>query len=100
MRVSLDPPKSSHAVSGAYQDGRRCIKPPSFLSGCWLGHNIQFSKRYISISQGKNLYQWLLSKHENLMQGEWILKMSSLAHGEMTDYGRWEATRSENDLSN
>jgi hypothetical protein len=34
------------------------------------------------------------------MQGEWILKMSSLAHGEMTDYGRWEATRSENDLSN
>jgi hypothetical protein len=42
----------------------------------------------------------LLSEDENLMQGEWILKMSSPTYGEMTDFGWWEATRSENDLSN
>jgi hypothetical protein len=70
------------------------------ITGKAIGRNIQFSKRYISIPQGKILYQGLLSEDENLMQGEWILKMSSLAYGEMTDSGRWEATRNENDLSN
>lgn len=70
------------------------------ITGEAIGRNIQFSKRYISISQGNILYQGLLSEDENLMQGEWILKMYSPAYGEMTDSGRWEATRSENDLSN
>jgi hypothetical protein len=70
------------------------------ITGEAIGRNIQFSKRYISISQGNILYQGLLSEDENLMQGEWILKMSSSTYGEMMDSGRWEATRSENDLSN
>jgi hypothetical protein len=70
------------------------------MTGEAIGRNVQFSKRYISISQGNILYQGLLSEDENLMQGEWILKMSSSVYGEMTDSGRWEATRSENDLSN
>jgi hypothetical protein len=47
-----------------------------------------------------NANQALLSEDENLIQGEWVLKMYSLAYGEMTDSGRWEATRSDNDLSN
>jgi hypothetical protein len=34
------------------------------------------------------------------MQGEWTLKMYSPAYGEITDSGRWEAIRSENDLAN
>jgi hypothetical protein len=70
------------------------------MTGEAIGRNVQFFKRYISISQGKILYQGLLSEDENLMQGEWILKMYSSVHGEMTDSGRWEATRGENDLSN
>jgi hypothetical protein len=70
------------------------------ITGEVIGRNVQFSKRYVGISQGNILYQGLLSEDENLMQGEWILKMSSPAYGEMTDSGRWEATRSENDLSN
>jgi hypothetical protein len=70
------------------------------ITGEAIGRNIQFSKRYISISQGNILYQGLLSEDENLMQGEWILKMYSPIYGGMTDSGRWEATRSENDLSN
>jgi hypothetical protein len=70
------------------------------ITGRAIGRNIQFSKRYVSAFQGKILYQGLLSKDENLMQGEWGLKMYSSAYGEITDSGRWEATRSENDLSN
>jgi hypothetical protein len=70
------------------------------ITGEAIGRNVQFSKKYISISQGNILYQGLLSENENLMQGEWTLKMSSPTYGEMTDSGRWEATRSENDLSN
>jgi hypothetical protein len=70
------------------------------MTGEAIGRNIQFSKRYISISQGNILYQGLLSEDENLMQGEWILKMSSSTYGEMINSGRWEATRSENDLAN
>jgi hypothetical protein len=70
------------------------------ITGEAIGRNIQFSKRYISISQGNILYQGLLSENENLMQGEWTLQMYSPAYGEMMDSGRWEATRSENDLSN
>jgi hypothetical protein len=65
-----------------------------------IGRNIQFSKRYVSAFQGKILYQGLLSEDENLMQGEWGLKMYSSAYGEITDSGRWEAIRSENDLAN
>jgi hypothetical protein len=65
-----------------------------------IGRNVQFFKRYIGFSQGNILYQGLLSENENLMQGEWTLKMSLPVYGEMTDSGRWEATRSENDLSN
>jgi hypothetical protein len=34
------------------------------------------------------------------MLGEWVLKMYSPVYGEMMDSGRWEATRSENDLAN
>jgi hypothetical protein len=45
------------------------------------------------------VYQGLLSEDENLIGGEWILKMYSPAYGEMTDSGRWEATRSKNNLS-
>jgi hypothetical protein len=70
------------------------------MTGEAIGRNVQFSKRYVGVSQGNILYQGLLSEDENLMQGEWILKMSSPAYGEMTDSGRWEATRSENDLAN
>jgi hypothetical protein len=70
------------------------------ITGRAIGRNIQFSKRYVSAFQGKILYQGLLSEDENLMQGEWGLKMYSSAYGEITDSGRWEATRSENDLSN
>jgi hypothetical protein len=70
------------------------------ITGEAIGRNIQFFKRYIGFSQGSILYQGLLSEDENLMQGEWTLKMSSPAYGEMTDSGRWEAIRSENDLSN
>jgi hypothetical protein len=70
------------------------------ITGEAIGRNIQFSKRYISAFQGKILYQGLLSEDENLMQGAWTLKMSSPTYGEMKDSGRWEATRSENDLSN
>jgi hypothetical protein len=64
------------------------------MTGEAIGRNVQFSKRYVSVSQGSILYQGLLSENENLMQGEWVLKMSSPAYGEMTDSGRWEATRS------
>jgi hypothetical protein len=38
-RVPLDLPRSTPDVSGAYQDGKRCIEPPSSLSSCWLGRN-------------------------------------------------------------
>jgi hypothetical protein len=70
------------------------------ITGKAIGRNIQFSKRYISAFQGNILYQGLLSEDESLMQGEWILKMYSPANGEITDSGRWEAVRSDNDLSN
>jgi hypothetical protein len=70
------------------------------MTGEAIGRNVQFSKRYVGVSQGNILYQGLLSEDENLMQGEWILKMYSSVYGEMTDSGRWEAIRSENDLSN
>jgi hypothetical protein len=70
------------------------------ITGEAIRRNVEFSKRYVGVSQGNILYQGLLSEDENLMQGEWILKMSSPAYGEMTDSGRWEATRSENDLAN
>jgi hypothetical protein len=70
------------------------------ITGEAIGRNIRFSKRYISAFQGNIFYQGLLSEDENLIQGEWSLKMYSPAYGEMTDSGRWEATRSENDLSN
>jgi hypothetical protein len=70
------------------------------MTGEAIGRNIQFSKRYINAFPGNIIYQGLLSENENLMQGEWRLKISSSAYGEMTDSGRWEATRSENDLSN
>jgi hypothetical protein len=36
-RVLLVPPRLIRVVSGAYQDGKRCIEQPSFLSSCWLG---------------------------------------------------------------
>jgi hypothetical protein len=70
------------------------------ITGEAIGRNVQFFKRYIGFSQGSILYQGLLSENENLMEGEWILKMYSSVYGEMTDSGRWEATRSENDLAN
>jgi hypothetical protein len=70
------------------------------ITGEAIGRNIQFTKRYVSAFQGKILYQGLLSEDENLMQGEWGLKMYSSAYGEITDSGRWEAIRSENDLAN
>jgi hypothetical protein len=70
------------------------------ITGEAIGRNIQFSKRYVSAFQGKIIYQGLLSEDENLMQGEWGLKMYSSAYGEITDSGRWEAIRSENDLAN
>jgi hypothetical protein len=69
------------------------------ITGEAIGRNIQFSKRYVSTFQGIIIYQGLLSEDENLIQGEWILKMYTPAYGEMTDSGRWEATRSDNDLS-
>jgi hypothetical protein len=70
------------------------------ITGKAIGRNIQFSKRYVCAFQGNIIYQGLLSEDENLMQGEWTLKMYSPAYGEMTDSGRWEAIRSENDLAN
>jgi hypothetical protein len=70
------------------------------ITGEAIGRNVQFSKRYVSAFQGNIIYQGLLSKDENLMQGEWTLKMYSPTYGEMTDFGRWEAIRSENDLVN
>jgi hypothetical protein len=69
------------------------------ITGEAIGRNIQFSKKYIGTFQGNLNYQGLLSEDENLMQGEWILKMYSASRGIMTDSGRWEATRSDNDLS-
>jgi hypothetical protein len=44
------------------------------ITGEAIGRNIQFSKRYVGVSQG------LLSEDENLMKGEWTLKMSSPAY--------------------
>lgn len=70
------------------------------LTGEAIGRNIQFSKRYISTSQESILYQGVLSEDENLMQGEWVLKTYIPVLGDITDSGRWEAIRSDNDLSN
>lgn len=70
------------------------------ITGKAIGRNVQFSKRYVTAFQGNILYQGLISEDENLMQGEWVLRMYSPAYGEMMDSGRWEATRSENDLAN
>ncbi len=71
----------------------------AIITGEAIGRNIQFSKRYVSAFQGNIIYQGLLSEDENLMRGEWTLKMYSPVYGEITDSGRWEATRGENDLS-
>jgi hypothetical protein len=38
------------------------------ITGEAIGRNVQFSKRYVSISQENILYQGLLSEDENLMQ--------------------------------
>ncbi len=90
--------QGGNALSGNILDDRNIGE--ATITGEAIGGNIQFSKRYVSASQGNIIYQGLLSEDENLMQREWTLKMYSPVYGEMTDSGRWEATRSENDLSN
>jgi hypothetical protein len=97
-RFEMSIAQGGNALSGNILDDG--ILGEATMTGEVIGRNIQFSKRYVGVSQGSILYQGLLSEDENLMQGEWTLKMSSPAYGEMTDSGRWEATRSENDLSN
>jgi hypothetical protein len=90
--------QGGNALSGNILDDRYLGE--ATIIGEVIGRNIQFSKRYVTAFQGNILYQGLLSEDENLMQGEWMLKMYSPAYGEITDSGRWEAIRSENDLSN
>jgi hypothetical protein len=97
-RFEMSIAKGGNALSGNILDDGNLGE--ATITGEAIGRNIQFSRRYISISQGNILYQGLLSENENLMEGEWILKMYSSVYGEMTDSGRWEATRSENDLAN
>jgi hypothetical protein len=97
-RFEMSIAQGGNALSGNILDDGNLGE--ATITGEAIGRNIQFSKRYVGVSQGNILYQGLLSEDENLMQGEWILKMSSLAYGEMTDSGQWEATRNENDLSN
>jgi hypothetical protein len=97
-RFEMSIAQGGNALSGNILDDGNLGE--ATITGEAIGRNVQFSKRYISISQGNILYQGLLSEDENLMQGEWILKMYSSVHGEMTDSGRWEAIRSENDLAN
>jgi hypothetical protein len=64
------------------------------MTGEVTGRSIQFTKKYISISQ-----PGVVSEDENRMQGDWSLKMYSPAYGEIINSGRWEATRSDDDLS-
>jgi hypothetical protein len=97
-RFEMSIAQGGNALSGNILDDGNLGE--ATITGEAIGRNIQFSKRYISISQGNILYQGLLSEDEHLMQGEWILKMYSSTYGEMIDSGRWEATRSENDLAN
>jgi hypothetical protein len=97
-RFEMSIAQGGNALSGNILDDG--ILGEATITGEAIGRNIQFSKRYISVSQGNIIYQGLLSEDENLMQGEWFLKMYLPVYGEMTDSGRWEATRSENDLSN
>jgi hypothetical protein len=97
-RFEMSIPQGGNALSGNILDEGNLGE--ATITGEAIGRNVQFSKRYVGVSQGSILYQGLLSEDENLMQGEWILKMYSSVYGEMTDSGRWEAIRSENDLSN
>jgi hypothetical protein len=97
-RFEMSIAQGGNALSGNILDDGNLGE--ATMTGKVIGRNIQFSKRYVSAFQGKILYQGLLSEDENLMQGEWGLKMSSSAYGERKDSGRWEATRSQNDLAN
>jgi hypothetical protein len=97
-RFEMSIAQGGNALSGNILDDGNLGE--ATITGEAIGRNIQFSKRYIRISQGNILYQGLLSEDENLIQGEWILKMYSPVYGEMTDSGGWEATRNKNDLSN
>jgi hypothetical protein len=97
-RFEMSIAQGGNALSGNILDDGNLGE--ATITGEAIGRNVQFSKRYVGISQVNILYQGLLSEDENLMQGEWILQMSSPTYGEMTDSGRWEATRSENDLAN
>jgi hypothetical protein len=98
IRFEMSIAQGGNALSGNILDDGNLGE--AAITGEAIGRNIQFSKRYISAFPGNIIYQGLISEDENLMQGEWRLKISSPAYGEMTDSGRWEATRSENDLSN
>jgi hypothetical protein len=97
-RFEMSIAQGGNALSGNILDDGNLGE--ATMTGEAIGRNIQFSKRYVGVSQRNILYQGLLSEDENLMQGEWVLKMSLPSYGEMTDSGRWEATRSENDLAN
>jgi hypothetical protein len=80
-RFEMSIAQGGNALSGNILDDGNLGE--ATITGEAIGRNIQFSKRYTSIPQGNILYQGLLSEDENLMQGEWILKMSSPAYGEM-----------------
>jgi hypothetical protein len=97
-RFEMSIAQGGNALSGNILDDGNLGE--ATMTGEAIGRNVQFSKRYVGVFQGNILYQGLLSEDENLMQGVWTLKMSSPTYGEMTDSGRWEAIRSENDLSN
>jgi hypothetical protein len=97
-RFEMEIAQGGNALSGHILDDGNLGE--ATLAGEAIGRNIQFSKRYISTSQGSILYQGVLSEDENLMQGEWVLTTYIPVLGDITDSGRWEAIRSDNDLSN
>jgi hypothetical protein len=89
--------QSGNALSGNILDDGNLRE--ASMTGEATGRSIQFTKKYISISQPGIVYQGIVSEDENRMQGEWIFKVYSPAYGEIIDSGRWEATRSDDDLS-
>jgi hypothetical protein len=67
-RFEMSIAQGGNALSGNILDDGNLGE--ATITGEAIGRNVQFSKRYIGISQGSILYQGLLSEDENLMQGD------------------------------
>ena len=61
------------------------------ISGTIAGRRLTFVKRYLASSQAPIEYTGTLSEDANYMSGEWRIGLS--------DSGRWEAHRNEDDLT-